>query len=159
MSGTDDSGIVLRRATADDARTLELLAARLAGFELPPWRTAEEIASADGRAMLAAVRAGHADDEVLIAERDGAAAGCLHLLVATDFFGRRHAHLSVIAVTEAAEGSGVGRVLMRRAEQWARERGLALLTLNVFATNARARRLYERAGYAPEVMKYVKALE
>ena len=72
----------------------------------------------------------------------------------TDFFGTRHAHISVIATTEAAEGSGVGRALLAHAEAWARERGLTLLTLNVFASNARARRFYEKAGWAPEMLKY-----
>jgi hypothetical protein len=28
----------------------------------------------------------------------------------------------------------------------------------VFATNARARDVYERAGYAPDTMRYVKTL-
>jgi RimJ/RimL family protein N-acetyltransferase len=32
------------------------------------------------------------------------------------------------------------------------------LTLNVFDANARARRFYERAGFTPEVVKYVKPL-
>src|SRR5690606_29159690 len=61
--------------------------------------------------------------------------------------------ISVIATTGAAEGTGVGRALMAHAETRARERGLSLLTLNVFATNARARRFYERAGYAVEMVK------
>jgi RimJ/RimL family protein N-acetyltransferase len=33
-----------------------------------------------------------------------------------------------------------------------------MLTLNVFAGNARARGVYERLGYAPETLRYVKAL-
>lgn len=76
----------------------------------------------------------------------------------TDFFGRHHAHISVIATTAAAEGTGVGRALMEFAEAWARERHLPLLTLHVFAANTRARRFYERAGMAPEFLKYAKEL-
>jgi ribosomal protein S18 acetylase RimI-like enzyme len=75
-----------------------------------------------------------------------------------DFFGRHHAHISVIATSEAAEGTGVGRALMEYAEQWARKRNLTLLTLHVFAANARARRFYEKAGMAPEFLKYAKEL-
>ena len=108
--------------------------------------------------MIAAVRDGSPDNEVWIAERSGVVAGCLHVLLTTDFFGTRHAHISVIATTEAAEGSGAGRALLAHAEQWARDRGQALLTLNVFASNARARRFYERAGLAPEMLKYAKPL-
>jgi ribosomal protein S18 acetylase RimI-like enzyme len=92
-----------------------------------------------------------------MAERTAVPVGCLHMQMPTDFFGRRHAHISVIATTEAAEGSGVGRALMAHAEAWTRRRKLPLLTLNVFDANARARRFYERAGFTPEVIKYVKA--
>jgi ribosomal protein S18 acetylase RimI-like enzyme len=82
----------------------------------------------------------------------------LHMLTTTDFFGRAHAHISVIATSESAQGTGVGRALMAHAEAWARARGMALLTLNVFDGNTRARRLYERAGFAPETVKYAKQL-
>ena len=153
-----DARVLIRPATSSDRDTLKQLARRLADFDLPPWRTANEIADADARAMLAAVSAARRDDEVFIAERSGHEVGCLHILATTDFFGRRHAHLSVIATSADAAGSGVGRALMEFAEAWSRERALTMLTLNVFATNARARRFYERNGMAPEVLKYVKEL-
>ena len=134
------------------------LAWRLADFELPLWRTAAEIANAHGRAMMAAIAASRSDEEVYIAERQGQPVGCLHVLLATDFFGRRHAHISVLATTKAAEGTGVAQALLAHAEEWARARGMDLLTLNVFATNTRARRVYERTGYQPEALKYTKRL-
>ena len=108
--------------------------------------------------MIEAVAAGSRDNEVHLAERDGWAVGCLHMLTMTDFFGRPHAHISVIATSEAAQGTGVGRALMAHAEAWARARGMTLLTLNVFDGNTRARRLYEHAGFAPETVKYAKRL-
>lgn len=152
------SSLVIRAASRVDEHTLVTLAGRLAAFDLPAWRGAKEIADADGRAMLAAVAAGQPDDEVLIAEREGEPVGCLHVLATTDFFGRRHAHISVLATTAAAEGTGVGQALLAYAEHWARRRGLSLLTLNVFAGNARARRIYDRAGFIPETLKYAKPL-
>ena len=130
----------------------------MANFDLPPWRTADEITSADGRAMLDALQTGHPDSEVFIAERDDLVAGCLHVVVASDFFGRQHAHLSVIATSDAAEGTGVGRALMDFADEWARSRRLPFITLNVFAANTRARRLYEKSGYGVELLKYAKQL-
>jgi GNAT superfamily N-acetyltransferase len=155
---TSERPIGIRPATAADEPILTTLANRLADFVLPEWRTADEIAIADGRAMLAAVHTPDAHSEVFIAERDGEAVGCLHILAETDFFGRLHAHISVIATTAAAQGTGVGQALLAYAEDWARHRRLALLTLNVFAGNDRARRVYERAGFSPEILKYAKAL-
>lgn len=148
--------VTIRPATAADERALLVLATRMANFELPPWRSADEITGADARAMIDALHGGHPDSQVFVAERDGRVAGCLHLLVAQDFFGRHHAHLSVIATSAEAEGTGVGRALMGFADDWARARGLPFITLNVFAANVRARRLYERAGYSVELLKYAK---
>jgi len=150
--------LAFRGATPADIPSLTALASRMANFELPPWRTADEVTAADGQAMVSAVRAADPDSEVFVAERDGVIAGCLHMVVAADFFGRRHAHVSVIATSADAEGSGVGRALMAFAEDWARGRQLPLITLNVFAANERARRLYERAGFEVELVKYAKRL-
>lgn len=152
------SELTIRAATRADEPALMTLSERMANFAVPPWRSAEEITDADGRSMVNAIGLAHPDSEVFIAERDGTVAGCLHLLVSRDFFGRRHAHISVIAVSEEAEGTGAGRTLMAFAERWARERGLHVITLNVFAANARARRLYEKAGFAVELVKYAKPL-
>jgi GNAT superfamily N-acetyltransferase len=148
----------MRRAAPEDEPDLRALAERLTAFDLPAWRKSEDIAVADGRAMMEAVRAGDPDNEVWMAERDGRVAGCLHVLGAIDFFGQRHGHISVIATTAAAEGSGVGAALLDYAEKWARQRGFTLMTLNVFAANARARRFYDRGGWVPEMLKYVKPL-
>lgn len=159
MSNEPDGAIRIRPAAAADEVLLIELAARLTAFDLPPWRKPSDIATADAREMMEAVRGAAPDNEVLIAERAGVPVGCLHVLATTDFFGTRHAHISVLATTQAAEGSGVGRALLQHAEQWARRRALSLLTLNVFAANDRARRFYDRAGLTPEIMKYVKPLQ
>ena len=151
--------LIVRPAASADAAALASLAERLGAIPLPAWRAPGDIAEADAREMLAAVADGRKDNEVLIAERDGEVVGCLHILETTDFFGLRHAHISVLATTAAAEGGGVGRMLMRYAEEWTQARGLPLLTLNVFQGNARARRFYERSGFEAEMLKYAKRVE
>jgi GNAT superfamily N-acetyltransferase len=148
----------IRPATERDEDALTALAWRLTAFTLPPWRKPEQIADADGREMMAAIRQPSPANEVFVAEREGTIAGCLHMIEILDFFGARHGHISVLAVTPEAEGSGVGRALMAHAEAWTKGRGLSLVTLNVFAGNERARRFYDRAGYAPEILKYAKPL-
>jgi GNAT superfamily N-acetyltransferase len=158
MPSTPHAAVVIRPAMLADEGALSSLADRLGECPLPAWRTPAEIASADLRAMLSAIRAGDADNAVFVAVRGGAAAGCLHIHTATDFFGRRHAHLSVISVARDAEGTGLADVLMAAAEAWTRDRGLPLLTLNVIDGNARARRFYARHGYEPEIVKFVKPL-
>lgn len=158
MRSAPSFDVTIRPATAADEAALSSLAARLGECPLPRWRTPMEIATADFRAMMAAIAAGDADNAVFIAERGTTAVGCLHIHTGTDFFGRPHAHLSVIAVSAAAEGTGAADALMIAAERWTRERHLSLLTLNVIDGNARARRLYARHGFEPEIVRYVKPL-
>jgi ribosomal protein S18 acetylase RimI-like enzyme len=150
--------LVIRRAAEGDEAALRQLADRLAGFELPEWRNSADVIAADAEAMLDAARAHRTDDDVFVADRGDDAVGCLHILTTTDFFGLRHAHISVIATSAAAEGSGVGRALLAHAEEWARSRELPILTLNVFVNNGRAREFYERAGMSVEFVKYAKAI-
>ena len=66
------------------------------------------------------------------------------------------AHLEAIAVAEIAEGRGVGKALMEAAEVGARERGALSMSLHVFSTNERARRVYKRAGYDEEMIRCIK---
>ena len=64
----------------------------------------------------------------------------------------------MIAVTESAEGSGAAGAMLAAAEGWARGRGYAKLTLNVFEGNSRARAFYERSGFRVETLRYMKML-
>jgi ribosomal protein S18 acetylase RimI-like enzyme len=51
---------------------------------------------------------------------------------------------------DAAGRLGLGRALLDALESWARAAGVRRLELTVRVDNDRARRLYERAGYAVE---------
>lgn len=151
----------LRAAGAADLPFMLSLAPRLAGFGLPPWRTAAQVVEAEGRALSRALEVGSPDAPVLLAEDpDGAPLGFAYLETQTDYFtGRAHTHVAVLAVAEHAQDRGVARALLAAAEAWARRRGDPFITLNVFARNDRARAVYERLGYESETLRYVKPLE
>ncbi len=55
-------------------------------------------------------------------------------------------YICQIAVDAAFRGCGIGRKLLKQAEEWTRARGKQNLALHVAANN-RARRLYERFGF------------
>ena len=59
---------------------------------------------------------------------------------------------------EGAEGQGIGQALLNAAEAAAGEHGAQTITLHVFSTNSRARRLYERSGYDGELIRYIKPI-
>ncbi len=52
-----------------------------------------------------------------------------------------------LVVAERHRSGGVGRVLLRGAEQVARDRGFDAMKIAVMAGNARAQHFYETAGY------------
>lgn len=136
------------------------LAERLASFDLPSFRSTDEIVHGDRRDLAAWFdEPDRPGERMLIAEVDGAAAGVAHLVTATDFFTRRpHGHLSVLAVAADAEGRGVGSALLDASTAWARAQGYDRLTLSVFVGNTRAQRVYDRYGFEPEMLRYTKRL-
>jgi GNAT superfamily N-acetyltransferase len=161
--------ISVREGTSADRDFVIDTARRFAAFGPPPWRSALEVVTGEVRCLDEFFDGRLPDRTLLIAEDvpaepgpqhgEGAPAGFAFLEPAVDYFsGEPHGHLGMIAVTERAEGHGTGAALMHAAEDWARARGYAKLTLNVFEGNTRARTVYERFGYKVETVKYVKTL-
>lgn len=72
---------------------------------------------------------------------------------------RRFVHVNTLDVTAAHRRRGVGQILMREVERWAREQGLSEIELNVWAFNDKALRLYERLGYQAEYHHLLKQLD
>lgn len=70
-----------------------------------------------------------------------------------------------IGTRSAHRGRGVGTLLISDFERLAREKGMRMLRLTVYADNAAARRAYERSGWKGEppapgaAMVYTKRLE
>jgi RimJ/RimL family protein N-acetyltransferase len=62
----------------------------------------------------------------------------------------RHVGGIGIAIQEGWREAGLGRRMMERLMEWMRARGFAKAELAVFATNLRARRLYESLGFVDE---------
>jgi GNAT superfamily N-acetyltransferase len=153
--------ITVRAARPADRGFVVSLVPRLRAFGTPPpLRPPDALDRAEREALERALDAPPEGSALLVAERDGAdPVGVLYLETETDYFTQeRHGHVGILIVSEAGEGHGVGRALLQAAEAWGAERGYRFLTLNVFGGNARARLLYERAGYAVDTVRYAKLL-
>ena len=135
------------------------LADRLVSFDVPAWRLKAELIEGDRRALEEWFDDPKPDEALYIAELDGRPAGCAYLVTLVDYFNQRsHAHLSVLAVSQDAEGNGVGSALLDQSVAWAKSRHSDRLTLSALVTNARARALYERKGFGGEYIRYVLPL-
>jgi len=155
--------ITIREALPADAAFITQHAHRMLDFKLPGWREHEknQMIQADIHHITKALEAADANDCVFIAEDEtGKPIGFIRMVIQTDYYsGEEHAHLNDIVVTEAAEGKGVGKLLLAKADTWAKEKQARWITLNVFDKNFRARSVYEKAGYKIEWVKYLKNLQ
>lgn len=151
--------ISVRDGTAHDHDFAVATARRFAAFGPPPWRTSIELVEGEVRCLDDYFDGRMPGCSLLVAEDDRERLGFAFVEPHVDYFTHvEHAHLGMIAVAEAAQGTGAAAALLEAAERWARERGYATLTLNVFAGNARARAFYEKSGFSVETVRYTKRL-
>ena len=96
----------------------------------------------------------------LIAEVDGKRAGFLLMLdeLPDEVTGEDQGFIAYMAVERSHRRSGIGKMLLERAEDEARRRDLPYICLMVTEENRPARELYERAGYVTERRLLCKTL-
>lgn len=152
--------IRIRDYRPSDREFILSLVSRFSEFTLPEWRQREEIDGTNLASIERALEALKPDSAIYIAENEnGTPAGFIHLQTETDYFrDEKYGYISDLAVDEPFEGQGIGRLLLKAAEDWARTNSYQLLALYVFAGNTRARQVYEKYGFQQEVIKYVKAV-
>jgi ribosomal protein S18 acetylase RimI-like enzyme len=152
--------ITIRKALAADADFIRKHAYRLLDFDLPAWREKPQMTQADITHITHALSANKPDDCIFIAvDENDKRCGFIRVLMQTDYYtGELHAHVGDIVVSAAFEGKGIGKLLLAKADAWAKENKARWITLNVFEGNRHARAVYEKAGYKVEWIKYLKEL-
>ena len=154
--------ITIRRALPGDADFIATHAYRLLNFNLPSWRTNEKdkMIKADIQHITNALLKDDPEDCVFIAvDTENKACGFIRIVLQKDYYtGEKHAHLNDIVVISEAEGKGVGKLLLQKADEWANANKSRWITLNVFEANGHARAVYEKQGYHIEWIKYLKQL-
>lgn len=155
-------GVRIRAPRPGDREQILALVPRLRAFGPPPLRPIEDLDRAETEAIEKALDSPPAGSVVLVAESETmpGVAGIAYIETHPDYFTKEyHAHLAILSVAGNAEGHGVGRALLEAVDDWTRARGYRFVTLNVFGGNERARRVYERAGYQVDAVKYLKPIE
>jgi GNAT superfamily N-acetyltransferase len=150
----------IRPATAEDRPFMFEQTARLAAVAELPWHADRDVLSFQHRYMKAAFARPDSEIATFIAEDESAdRLGYVHAEASTDFVTLEPcAYVTVLAVTDAAEGQGVASRLMAAAEEWARAQGFRLTCLDVFANNRRARAFYAKQGYQDDSLRLTKPL-
>jgi ribosomal protein S18 acetylase RimI-like enzyme len=152
--------LLIRRAHDRDCEFVAGLVPSLLEFGSPTWDDAGAFAPGFRDALANAVRAQGPRSTVLVAEgSDGTRFGFISLNEGKDVAGAARGHVADLAVTAEARRMGVGTALMRAGEEWARERGLPALSLDVWSTNERALAFYRGLGYRDESLCLVKRVK
>jgi len=138
MSGEDESfGITIREARIADAPKLAPLAKQL-GYD----STREEVA-----ARLPGI---FADSEhiIFVAEQNnGELAGYVDAFLFRTAASNVRVEIAGLVVEEASRSHNIGRMLMARAEDWARGKGCSECGLRSNVIREGAHRFYENLGY------------
>lgn len=154
-----DPGYRIVDADSTHGEAMLALMPRLADYDVPESRNPRHLWEHDAE-MMRNWLAGDAECLVHAAvDNDDKVLGFTMVTLRPELLSHEpSAHLEAIALDTAAEGRGIAAALLAAAEASARTHGACSMTLHVFAVNKRARRLYERAGYDGELMRYIKAL-
>lgn len=145
--------IVIREAEERDAASLLELQCRVdEESEFMLLEPGERVVPpAELRQRLGAMhRAGN--QGYLVAERHGHLVGFL-LVLGGAFRRNRTTALIVVGVRAPFRGRGIGTELFRRAEAWARDRGIHRMELTVMSHNGAGQALYRKAGFVAEGLK------
>ena len=145
--------VVVRPARAADRPALIRLMGALNEFEAAIEDNRADASAAESHLDWVSGEIAAQGGVTLVAESGGAVVGFLSFAFEQDpgtFVRpehRRHAMIWDISVDEGARGKGVGRALLEAAEAHTKAAGIGEIRLYVLESNARARRIYDAAGY------------
>lgn len=106
------------------------------------------------RPLLAAVWANPEREAILVACEGEEIAGFVRAAVAEN--GPCPGRIETLYVAEGRRGGRIGRELVGRAVGWLSERGAVEVAVDFIAPNAGARRFYERFGFEPLLVTYMR---
>jgi GNAT superfamily N-acetyltransferase len=127
--------LTIREITAADATAAARLSGEL-GYLVAPEIMQQRIDSLT------------ADHTVYVACVAGEVVGWVDVGVAQHLQSEPRAEIGGLVVASEARGAGIGRLLVERAEGWARQRGLKSVVVRSQIAREAAHRFYLREGYA-----------
>ena len=138
--------ILIRQAAIKDVADLAVLTGQL-GYEMSTVQTEESLKN-----ILA-----HKDHDVFVALDNNKIIGWIGLFYSIQMESSPFCEIRGLVVDENYRGNGAGKMLIEKAKQWAKERGLSKLRLRTNVKRTETHLFYQHLGFRE--MKQQKALE
>lgn len=150
-TGAEDKDILLiRTAEHGDARSLALLQKAVeAESDFMLYGKDERSLSTQRvrKQIIEWKQSGHS--AIIIAILNGQHVGYL-MVIGNEAKRASHRASLVLGLLKEAQGKGIAKSLLEKAEDWAKQKGISRLELTVLEANERARKLYEKADFEAE---------
>src|SRR5262245_43237083 len=128
--------VTVRRAAVSDADAISRLTTQL-GY-------ASDVPTVETRIARLLARPEH---KLCVAEMDGRVVGWLDLMVSDWIDSDSCVIVAGLVVDKDCRGQGIGRLLMRHAEEWARDNGCPMVRLWSSSSRHAAHEFYQAVGY------------
>jgi len=100
------------------------------------------------------------DHKIFIAERDGEVVGLMSFHALDILYGAgKLGRITALVVTEKERGKGIGKLLVTKAEELARESGCKRLELTSNNRRTDAHRFYEKLGFEGSSKRFIKHID
>jgi ribosomal protein S18 acetylase RimI-like enzyme len=154
-----NNNLIIRPAIDSDREFIFGLSPRLAEVAALPWHNKEVVQKMHDDYFAEVFAKSTPLQATFIAEKNKESLGFIHTCSRKDdVSGETSGTVPLLGVTPKAQGLGVGKTLIKAAENWAKEQGYRLLHLEVFATNDKAQSFYHNLGFETEILHMIKEL-
>lgn len=141
--------INIRNAELTDAYALAEICKNDLGYECEEALVSEKLKLIDGKR-----------EQVFVADIDGIVAGFIHIELYSVLYCENGSNLLGLAVSSDYRKNGIGRALLKRAEDWAESNGAKWVRLNSGESRKDAHRFYHNLGYDNEKkqIRFIKTI-
>lgn len=160
MRNLDES---IREYRPEDIRQVELCLAELQDFSKLIYENVADGGIAPRYLQHLLTRCRETNGKIFVVESEGRVVGmvCVYATIKSEALDEEeyeYAYVSDLVILAAHQGKGMGRALLKRAEDHARSQGATLLRIHVLAKNEVARKMYIRCGFDEHVVALQKKL-
>ena len=141
--------VKIRKAQLTDAFALAEISKNDLGYECDEALVSERLKQLDSKR-----------EQVFVADIDGIVTGFIHIELYNVIYCEKGSNLLGLAVSPDYRNNGIGRALLKRAEEWAKNNGAKWVRLNSGESRKDAHRFYRNLGYDNEKkhIRFIKQL-